>query len=96
MPKQLYSDEAKAWLSQQLRFRAVKVKLHRRDQYHRLVGTAYRRHWGVLWENVALKMLHKGWAVVYTSGGAEYDVYEQAYKRAESAAKYAFWLARKH
>ena len=37
MPKQKYNDEAKEWLRRRLLHRIVRVQIHRRDQYQRLV-----------------------------------------------------------
>jgi endonuclease YncB( thermonuclease family) len=39
MPKQPGSEEAKRWLSSRILHQPVLVKLHRRDQYQRLVNS---------------------------------------------------------
>jgi endonuclease YncB( thermonuclease family) len=66
----------------------VRVYVYRRDQYDRVVATAYVRR-GLLRRDVGLQMLKRGLATVYEAKtGAEFGAVEEKYRRAE-------WWARK-
>ncbi|KAK3298855.1 uncharacterized protein B0H64DRAFT_84403 [Chaetomium fimeti] len=91
-PAQPYAAEALSFLDSYLLGRRVRVHLHRRDQYERVVATAYVRRapFFVPRRDVGLEMLHRGLAVTYEGktgaefGGAEM---EARYREAEAAAK---------
>ncbi|KAI3641287.1 hypothetical protein MIR68_000683 [Amoeboaphelidium protococcarum] len=94
MPAQKFNEEAKLWLTKTLPAgRTVRVRLLRRDQYGRIVGTIVYRPWTVLGinfgfrRNISLEMVKCGWAVVYRQSGAEYDGIQDALEACELRAK---------
>jgi endonuclease YncB( thermonuclease family) len=63
------------------------VRLWRRDQYGRVVGTAHVRR-GLFSRDVSLAMLRAGMATIYEAKvGSEFGGREQQYKDAEERAK---------
>ncbi|KAH9003774.1 nuclease [Lactarius hatsudake] len=104
-PAQAHSDEALAWLKEQVHGRRIKCQLFQRDQYGRIVALPLlpllpRRWW---WprlgaaRNLPLEMVRAGWGVVYTGKGAQYggwgqDVYLAAQAEAQ-AARRGIWYA---
>lgn len=87
MPKQPGSEAAKRWLSDRVLHKGVVVKLHRRDQYQRLVCSVWRPYFWVFEKNVSLEMVASGNAVVYRQHGAEYDNLEVKLAAAENYAR---------
>ncbi|KAB8698124.1 hypothetical protein FH972_026374 [Carpinus fangiana] len=93
-PAQPHSAEALAWLKKQVEGRDVRVWLHRRDQYGRVVGSAFVRRAGIVglprsWmRDIGHEMIRAGWATVYEAKfGAEFGGKEAEYRAAEAAAK---------
>ncbi len=87
-PAQPFATEALEWLRSYILHRRVRVYVYRRDQYDRVVATAYVRR-GLLRRDVGLQMLKRGLATVYEAKtGAEFGAVEEKYRRAE-------WWARK-
>lgn len=86
-PAQPFSTDALAWLSSYILGRSVRAKIHRRDQYDRVVATVFVRRW-LLRRDVGLEMLKRGLATTYEAkSGAEFGGLEEKYKAAESKAK---------
>jgi endonuclease YncB( thermonuclease family) len=84
------SAEVLAWLRAYLVGRPVRVALHKRDQYDRVVATVYvRGPLGLLRRrDVGLEMLQRGFATVYEAKtGAEFGGREATYRAAEARAK---------
>lgn len=95
-PAQPHSAEALEWLKKQIDGRDVRIWLHRRDQYGRVVGSAFARRAGGLavglprsWmRDIGQDMIKAGWATVYEAKfGAEFGGKEAQYRVAEQAAK---------
>jgi endonuclease YncB( thermonuclease family) len=94
-PSQPFAKEAHQWLISYLSNRRVRVYVHRPDQYQRVVGTVYVRHF---WDfpipfrrrDVSYEMLVRGLATVYEAKtGAEFggEKREQEYRDAEQLAR---------
>jgi endonuclease YncB( thermonuclease family) len=72
--------------------------VHRRDLYHRIVGTVYVRR-GLFRRDVGLEMLKKGLATTYEAkkggdfGGLQ-DVYDKAMAKAKKKRK-GMWSTKK-
>ncbi|THH28088.1 hypothetical protein EUX98_g6110 [Antrodiella citrinella] len=76
-PGQPYAPEALTWLKSQVEGKTVYCQLFRKDQYGRIVGSAYVPRalvpaWMSKGKNVSVEMLRAGWAVTYEQAGAEY------------------------
>lgn len=90
-PAQPHSQEAIEWLRGVVLHRYVRVYPYRRDQYDRVVATAFVRRWIFLKTDVGLGMLKKGLATVYEAKfGAEFGEFEAKYRAAEDKAKRKF------
>lgn len=86
-PAQPYSAEALAWLTSYINGRRVRAKIHRKDQYDRIVATVFTRRWGIK-RDVGLEMLKCGLATTYEAKtGAEFGGLEKKYRAAEAFAK---------
>ncbi|KAL7531767.1 hypothetical protein ACHAXR_004219, partial [Thalassiosira sp. AJA248-18] len=74
-PGQPYSHEAKQYISDRVYDKVVRVKLLRKDQYSRVVGrvTARNTFLPFLKTDLSKGLVEKGYASIYTGGGAEYD-----------------------
>jgi endonuclease YncB( thermonuclease family) len=67
--------------------RRVRVNVWRKDQYGRVVGTAYVRK-GLFKRDVSLAMLQAGMATLYEAKwGSEFGGKEQKYRNEEEKAK---------
>lgn len=89
-PAQPHSAEALQWLQAKILHRYVRVHIYKRDQYERVVGTAYLRRLLFFRTDVGLEMLHLGLATTYEAkSGAEFgsEAIEQKYRAAEAEAK---------
>jgi endonuclease YncB( thermonuclease family) len=93
-PAQAGSREAYDWLAAYLTGRRVRVRVWRRDQYDRVVGTAWVRCWWGPRRDVGLLMLKEGLATVYEAkAGAEFGgketeaLYREAERRARDAGR---------
>ncbi|KAI9753644.1 MAG: Xenotropic and polytropic retrovirus receptor 1 [Chaenotheca gracillima] len=97
-PAQPYSTEALHWLRNYILHRRVRTYIYKRDQYERVVATAYVRRW-LIRRDVGLEMLKQGLATVYEAkSGAEFGTLEAKYRRAEWWAKTkrkGMWKAKK-
>jgi len=97
-PSQPYSTEALTWLREYILNRRVRAYVYKRDQYERIVATAYVRR-GLFRKDVGLEMLRAGLATVYEAkSGAEFGDLEAKYRRAEWWAKTkrkGMWAAKK-
>ena len=80
-------QEALDWLKSYVLGRKVRVWCYRRDQYDRVVGTAFLWRWGRR-RDVGAEMLKSGWATVYEARtGSEFGGREAWYRRLEQRAK---------
>ncbi len=91
-PAQPFAAEALSFLETYLRGARVRTFLHRRDQYERVVATAYVRKWPwfFLRRDVGLELLRRGLAVTYEGKtGAEFGGkrIEERYRAAEALAR---------
>ncbi|KAJ4410289.1 Arp complex subunit [Gnomoniopsis sp. IMI 355080] len=89
-PAQPYSAESLQWLQSKIIHRYVRLHIYRRDQYERVVATAYMRRLLFFRTDVGLEMLHRGLATTYEAkSGAEFggEKMEQKYRDAEAEAK---------
>jgi endonuclease YncB( thermonuclease family) len=86
-PAQPYSKDALEFLKDYVLGRRLRVRLWRKDQYGRVVGTAQVRK-GLFRRDVSLAMLKAGMATVYEAKfGSEFGGREQMYREAEEKAK---------
>ena len=86
-PAQPYGQEALDFLTQYVGNRRVRAYIYRKDQYERVVGTAWVRKWGIR-RDVGLEMLKRGLATVYEAKyGSEFGSREEEYRRAEQRAR---------
>lgn len=92
-PEQPYAREAKDYVAQQVDGQIVRVKLLRKDQYSRAVGkvTVRNRILPFLRTDLTKGLAERGYATLYTGGGAEYDgkrdVLEKKIQRAQKKKK---------
>ncbi|KAK3952078.1 nuclease domain-protein [Pseudoneurospora amorphoporcata] len=90
-PAQPYSKEALEWLRSYILGKRVWARIHRKDQYDRVVATVFvRKPPFFLRKDVGLEMLKQGLATTYEAkSGAEFGgpKMEQVYKNAEAAAR---------
>lgn len=88
-PEQPYAREAKEYVAKQVDGKIVRVKLLRKDQYSRAVGKVTKRNniLPFLRTDLTKGLAEKGYATLYTGGGAEYDgkrdVLEKKIQRAQ-------------
>ena len=88
-PAQPYSSEALEFLTNYVLSRRVRVNIWRKDQYGRVVGTAYVRR-GLLRRDVSLAMLQAGMATLYQAKwGSEFGGKEKIYSEAMEKARKA-------
>ncbi|KAJ6577334.1 hypothetical protein B0H19DRAFT_1119223 [Mycena capillaripes] len=94
-PSQPYSEEALAWLRQEILGKTVYCQLLRRDQYSRIVSivTLPPRFLPGSWtsgKSLSLEMLKAGWVTTYEQAGAEYGKWgKEEFIRVENEAKAA-------
>lgn len=87
-PEQPFAKEALEWLKGELLGKSVRVRLWRRDQYERVVGTVWKRRWVFLKTDVGEAMIRRGLATVYEAKvGSEFGGKEAVYRKAEEDAK---------
>mmetsp|Transcript_36133 Transcript_36133/g.73409 ORF Transcript_36133/g.73409 Transcript_36133/m.73409 type:complete len:284 (+) Transcript_36133:179-1030(+) len=92
-PEQPYAREAKDYVAKQVDGKIVRVKLLRKDQYARAVGKVTTRNniLPFLRTDLTKGLAERGYATLYTGGGAEYDgkreVLEKKIKRAQRRKK---------
>ncbi|KAF2154642.1 SNase-domain-containing protein [Myriangium duriaei CBS 260.36] len=90
-PAQPYGAEALTFLRGLVLHRPVRVYLYRRDQYERVVGTAWRK------VDVGLAMIREGMATVYEAkfgsefGGKEKEALYRAAEKEAKARKKGMW-----
>ena len=74
-PSMPYSRDAMEYISNRVDGRMVRVKLLRKDQYSRAVGrvTTPNRYLPFLKTDLSKGLAERGYASLYTGGGAEYD-----------------------
>jgi endonuclease YncB( thermonuclease family) len=109
-PGQPYSLEAKDFVSDQVLNKIVRVKLLSKDQYSRVVGsvmsttttTPRTKFLPFLTKkddgDLSLKLMERGYATLYTGGGAQYNGRrEELIQKMERAKKYRLgvWSIRK-
>lgn len=88
-PGQPYSQEAKEYISNNIYDKVVRVKLLRKDQYARVIGSVTTRNKFLpfLKTDLSSGLAEQGYASLYTGGGAEYDgkrdVLEKRIQRAQ-------------
>lgn len=90
-PAQPYGQEALDWLRAYLTGRRVRVIIHSRDRFDRVVGNPKIRLWPYKWvqRDVGLEQIKAGLATVFRQGGAEYGGLKEVMERAEAQAKKA-------
>lgn len=88
-PDMFMGQEAKAYVEEQLDSKVVKVKMLRKDQYGRVVGkVGVGRTIPFLPRiDLSIDLAKKGYATLYTGGGAEYDGNKEALMSAIDEAK---------
>ncbi|KAK2609776.1 hypothetical protein N8I77_003261 [Diaporthe amygdali] len=89
-PAQPYAAEALQWLQSSILNRYVRAQIYRRDQYERVVATAYVRRFLFFRRDVGLEMLRRGLATTYEAKtGVEFgsEATERKYREAEAEAK---------
>ena len=88
-PEQPYAREAKEYVASRVDGKMVRVKLLRKDQYSRAVAKVTVRHRVLpfLRTDLTKGLAERGYATLYTGGGAEYDgkreVLEKKIRRAQ-------------
>ena len=88
-PEQPYAREAKEYVARHVDGKMVRVKLLRKDQYSRAVAkvTVRNRVLPFLRTDLTKGLAERGYATLYTGGGAEYDgkreVLEKKIRRAQ-------------
>ncbi|KAF6814294.1 hypothetical protein CSOJ01_04185 [Colletotrichum sojae] len=86
-PGQPGATEALQWLQDYILNRRVWARIHRRDQYDRVVATVFVRRF-LLKKDVGLEMVKRGLATTYEAkSGVEWGGFEEKYKAAEARAK---------
>ena len=92
-PEQPYAREAKEYVTRLVDGQMVRVKLLRKDQYSRAVAkvTVRNRVLPFLRTDLTKGLAERGYATLYTGGGAEYDgkrdVLEKKIRRAQKKKK---------
>ena len=92
-PEQPYAREARDYVAKQVDGKIVRVKLLRQDQYSRAVAKVTIRNniLPFLRTDLTKCLAERGYATLYTGGGAEYDgkreVLEKKIKRAQKRKK---------
>ncbi|GJC80250.1 putative endonuclease LCL3 [Colletotrichum liriopes] len=86
-PGQPGAAEALQWLRSYILDKRIWARIHRRDQYDRVVATVYVRRF-LFKKDVGLEMLKLGLATTYEAkSGVEWGGAEKVYKAAEAKAK---------
>lgn len=86
-PAQPYGQEALDFLSEYVGSKRVRAYIYRKDQYERVVGTAWVRKWGIR-RDVGYEMLKRGLATVYEAKyGSEFGGLKEKYMAAEQKAR---------
>ncbi|KAF9879745.1 hypothetical protein CkaCkLH20_02556 [Colletotrichum karsti] len=86
-PGQPGATEALQWLRDYILNRRCWAKIHKRDQYDRVVATVYVRRF-LFKKDVGLEMLKRGLATTYEAkSGAEWGGFEEKYRAAEAKAQ---------
>lgn len=86
-PGQPGAAEALQWLQDYILNRRVWARIHRRDQYERVVATVFVRRF-LFKKDVGLEMVKRGLATTYEAkSGVEWGGFEEKYKAAEAKAK---------
>lgn len=88
-PAQPYGQEALDWLRNYLVGRKVRVLIHSRDRFDRVVGNPKIRTWPYKWvvRDVGLEQIKSGLATVFRQGGAEYGGLKEVMEAAEAVAR---------
>ena len=92
-PAQPYGQEALDWLRNYLLGQRVRVRVHSRDRFDRVVANPEVRKWPLFWRtrDVGVEQIRVGLATVFRQGGAEYgglkNVMEQCELQARTAKK---------
>jgi len=86
MPK---AEEARDWAKTVVEGKIVKVKLLSKDQYGRIVGkVTIRRPILFFWrKDLTIELSKKGYATLYTGGGAQYDDNKETLEKSIEYAK---------
>lgn len=90
-PAQPYGQEALDWLREYLLGRRVRVYIHSRDRFDRVVANPKIRRLPFFWvqRDVGVEQIKAGLATVFRQGGAEYGGLKEVMERAEQRAKKA-------
>lgn len=82
------ADEATAFTRRLVDKKVVRVKLLRRDQYNRVVGKVFVKSWIPFRKtDLTLQLAERGYATLYTGGGAEYDDKRELIEKKIATAK---------
>lgn len=100
-PAQPYGQEALDWLRDYLMGRRVRIYIHSRDRFDRVVANPKIRTWPFKWikRDVGVEQIKSGLATVFRQGGAEHggllEIMEAAEAQAKSSRK-GMWSRGKH
>ncbi len=74
-PGQQFAQDAKDYIFSNVHDKIVRIKLLRKDQYSRVIGsvTIRNKYLPFLKTDLSIGLIDKGYATIYTGGGAEYD-----------------------
>ncbi len=97
---QPYSEEAKKFVTENLKGKKVRIKLLAKDQYGRALGRLKYHKTGLFIltsseRDISEQLLSKGLAVVYRGGGAQYDGGIEQWNKLEQKAilkKRGMWM----
>uniref|UniRef100_A0A7S2UCP4 TNase-like domain-containing protein n=1 Tax=Attheya septentrionalis TaxID=420275 RepID=A0A7S2UCP4_9STRA len=82
------AETAKQYTANLVDGKIVRVKLLRRDQYNRAVGKVTVRHTIPIFKtDVSIGLAKKGYATLYTGGGAEYDGKKDRFEKEIATAR---------
>lgn len=90
-PAQPFGQEALDWLRAYLIGRRVRIYIHSRDRFDRVVANPKVRRLPWFWvqRDVGVEQIKAGLATVFRQGGAEYGGLKEVMERAEQRAKRA-------
>lgn len=92
-PGQKFGQEAKTWLKNIAEYKRASLKIHRLDQYNRVLGTVHvkrensvLRFLGLGRRNISLELTKAGYAEVYKGVNAEYGGQLKRLQKAQATA----------
>ena len=83
-----FANEAKKYLASLVLDKIIAVKLLGRDKYRRVVGVVYPVKFIFIFGiDISFALAKKGYATLYTKGGAKYDGKKEQFKHCINLAK---------